>query len=171
MINHPRRAPSSPSSPRLGAASSRASRAASKSARPPGSPTSSGDRSDEEHWDADPADEADRYTPPPDDEIKSRQRREFVNALHTLFKIRAKKPGLKSLIEPFFLEVFQTRDQLGFALAEIDDIEELQAAIKHKRAARGLGIINNPLEAQNPVVDARSAIGVGTQDWGSGANW
>jgi len=76
-------------------------------------------------------------------------------------------------VKQFMLEVFQKRKVLGLITKDIELIEELQAAImsKQKVNVTRAAAHTNPLQAHVPVVDARITRGVGTQDWGGGANW
>ncbi|CAD7964754.1 unnamed protein product [Amoebophrya sp. A120] len=121
-------------------------------------------------------DENYRYRPPNDAVMKAFLRREFAMILESLFNIREKKLALRPLLDPYFQEVFYDRQKLGFSDSDIALIEEFQAAIKKSRAAakqhtiRNVGIDNDYMKAQNPVVDGRSTKNMGTGEWGAGEN-
>eukprot|EP00392_Amoebophrya_sp_AT5.2_P008753 g8781.t1 len=143
------------------------------------------------------------YSAPPLTHVYEQIKRQFVDLLQTLFSLRdnkANSQSMRTLIDPFFQELFYVRNERdkilhnGFSRKQVARIEDLQATIKKKTLASAVAeqagkknfgkrdgqnsrditeglLVDGMVIAQNPVIDARALKGVGHNDWGGGANW
>lgn len=116
-----------------------------------------------------------RYEPPSVPYQKRCLRLQLIILLQTLAEVRSKKSFLRSTLDPFFLYMFQTRNQLGLDKASIKIVEDIQSNIHVTNVAKERNVggpVLNPLQAARPVVDKnRGTKELGAGVWGQASDF